>query len=177
MGMYDGMLPEVQEEGKRGFYPVTTAQEWDNLPDVYKAMEWFPVNVYNMSWRKEEKTIPEYVEFDVIYLEPYKVSATVRVHVQEVQKILFCLYRNAQCHLYTVSGVVFQNGERWGAEWKQDAKTGSYAIYAGGKCVGRQGGFMGFIPENIEKTDNGFKFKGFGDYKNRCHYEFMNPFR
>lgn len=37
--MYEWMLPQKQIEGKRGYYPVTTAEEWDKLPIVYKAME------------------------------------------------------------------------------------------------------------------------------------------
>ena len=151
--MYDGFLPKEQQKGKRGYYPVTTAEEWDALPKVYKAMEWFPVEVYNTYLGRKETTVAEYVEFDVVYMMPYRIHATVKVHIQEVQKILFCSFDDPQCQLYTVSGVVFSNGERWGAKWMQDTKTGSFAIYAGGKLVGKQGGYLGFIPCQIEKTD------------------------
>lgn len=173
--MYDGFLPSEQKQGKRGFYPVANAEEWNELPKAYKAMEWFPIEVYNTKHKRMETTVAEYVEFDVIYMEPYKIRATVKVHVQEVQKILFCLFENAQCHLHSISGVVFANGERWGAEWKQDTKTGAFAVYASGKCIGKQGGYFGFIPCQIEKTDDGFEWKGFTG-ENRCHYTLLNPF-
>lgn len=174
MGIYDGMLPQEKIEGRTGYYPVCSAEEWERLPEVYKAMEWFPVEVYNREWHKKETTVAEYIEFDVVYMMPYRIRATVRVHVQEVQKILFC-YQDAECQLYSVSGVVFANGERWGAKWLQDSKTGAFAIQAGGKIVGRQGGFMGHIPCQIERTADGFKWKGFVG-ENRCHYTLLNPF-
>lgn len=175
MGIYDGMLPKEHIEGKIGYYPVTNAKEWDELPAVYKAMDWFPVEVYNYAHRRRENTVAEYVEFDVIYMEPYKIRATVKVHVQEVQKILFCLFENAQCYLYSISGVVFANGVRWPAEWRQDTRTGSYSVYASGLCVGRQGGYMGFVPCQIDRTEEGFKWAGFRG-ENRCHYTLLNPF-
>lgn len=177
MKLYEGMLPSEHINGKSGFYPVTSAEEWDNLPNVYKAMEWFPISVYNDRHKRREETVAEYIEFDVIYMEPYKIRATVRVHVQEVQKILFCLYNNKECHLYTISGVVFANGERWPAEWKQDAKTGAFAVYASGRVIGKQGGFFGHIPANIEKTENGFRWNSNYKSESRCHYEVSNPFR
>lgn len=173
--MYEGMLPQKQIEGKRGYYPVTTAEEWDELPKVYKAMEWFPVDVYNRNLKKKEMTVAEYIEFDVVYMMPYRIHATVRVHVQEVQQILYCFHENADCRLYTVSGVVFRNGEHWGAEWKQDCKTGAFAIYASGKQIGMQGGYMGFIPCKVQKTEDGFKWD-FSNDKNRCHVSLLNPF-
>ena len=174
MSMYEGFLPEKQAEGKLGYYPVTSAQEWNDLPKAYKAMEWFPVKMSCHGY--EETTVAEYIEFDVVYMEPYKISATVRVHVQEVQKILFCAFQNAQCHLYSVSGVVFKNGERWNASWKQDSCTGSFAIYASGKQIGMQGGYLGFIPNNIERTeDGGFKIN-WNMKGNRTHYQLGNPF-
>lgn len=176
MKFYDGFLPKEPKPGKTGYYPVTNAKEWDELPEVYKAMEWFPVEVYNPGIKAKEMTVAEYVEFDVVHLLPYKVRATVRVHVQDVQKILFCHFKDPQCHLYSVSGVVFANGVRWHAKWFQDTTTGAFAIYAGGKSVGTQGGYMEFIPCQIEKTENGFKWTGFDMSKNRCHKDFMNPF-
>lgn len=178
MKLYEGFMPKETKEGKRGFFPVKNEQEWNELPAVYKAMEWFPVDVYDDYLRKNVTTVPEYIEFDVVYMEPYKIRATVRVHVQEVQKILFCLFENAQCHLYSVSGVVFQNGERWGAKWIQDSTTGAFAIQVqGGKIVGKQGGFRGFIPRKIKRTEDGnFEYDSYSTNGNRCHYEFSNPF-
>lgn len=175
MKMYEGFLPKEPQEGKIGYYPVATAEEWDELPKAYKAMEWFPVEVYNDYLHRNETTVAEYIEFDVVYMMPYRIRATVRVHVEEVQKILFCLFDNPQCHLYSVSGVVFSNGQRWGAKWMQDSKTGAFAIYASGKKIGMQGGYFGFVPCQIERTDDGFKWAGFVG-KNRCHYELLNPF-
>lgn len=179
MKIYEGFMPKEKKEGKLGFYPVANEHEWDELPAVYKAMEWFPVDVYNRELKKNVTTVPEYIEFDVVYMKPYKIRATVKVHVQEVQKILFCLFDDPQCQLYSVSGVVFQNGERWGAKWLQDSKTGAFAIQVqGGKIVGKQGGFRGFVPRRIKRTeDGGFAYDSYSKDGNRCHYEFSNPFR
>lgn len=176
--LYENMMPTKPIDGHLGFYPVCNAEEWENLPNVYKAMEWFPIEVYNTRWHKKETTVVEKVIFDVIFLRPYKVSARVEVHVQEVQSILFCSHEGIpDCHLYTICAVKFANGEEWGAEWKQDTKTGAFAVYAGGKKVGEQGGFLGFVPENIEKAEDGWKWRGVGNYNGRCHYALMNPFK
>lgn len=180
MSIYEGFLPKdynLDYPGKRGFYPVTNAQEWDDLPAVYKAMDWYPMDVYDEFMRKNVRSVPEYVEFDVVYMEPYKISATVRVHVQDVQRILFCLYDNAQCHLYSIKSVVFQNGAVWGAKWQQDATTGSFAVFASGHCVGRQGGYLGHIPAQIERTKDGWKWTGYRETPERCHYELTNPYK
>ena len=176
--IYDGFLPTDCKNGKLGYYPVTTADEWNELPCVYKAMEWFPVDDHTDRYHDGAKTVAEYVEFDTAYMEPYKCRAIIRVHVQDVQKILFCLFKNPQCHLYSICGVVFQNGERVAAKWRQDATTGAFAVYTiGGTLIGKQGGFMGFIPNQIERDGNGFKWVGYSDgWKNRCHYELSNPF-
>ncbi len=168
-------MPKEQKKGYRGFYPVTTAEEWEELPVVYKAMEWFPVEVFDDYLRKNVWSIPEYILFDAIYVEPYRIRATVKVHVQEVQKLLYCLYPDSGLHLHTVCGVVLQNGEELRAETKQDTRTGAFGVYSFGKLIGRQGGYLGAIPENIEETEDGFKWKGFKDYKNRCHYQLTNP--
>ena len=174
--MYENMMPSKPIEGHLGFYPACNAEEWENLPIVYRAMQWFPVEVYNTRLHKKETTVVESVIFDVVYLKPYKIRAKVEVHVQEVQNILFCLHENTDCHLYSICGVKFQNGEVCGAKWLQDSKTGAYAVYAYNKYVGMQGGFGGFIPENIEKTEDGWKWKGFVECGGRCHYELTNPF-
>ena len=176
MGMYDGFLPKERIDGHAGYYPVESAAEWDNLPAVYKSMEWFPIEMKRNGYT--EKTVAEYVEFDVTYMRPYKINATVRVHVSDVQKILFCYFKNAECLLYTVRGVVFANGVRWGAKWHQDSRTGAYQITAGGTRIGTQGGFLGFVPNNIERTDDGgWKYTGYKHGVNRCHYELLNPFK
>ena len=176
MKIYDGFLPKNQKKGYMGYYPVTNAEEWEELPAVYKAMEWFPVEIYNSRWRHKETTVAEYIEFDVTYLEPYKIRAKVLVHVQEIQTILFCYFKDTQCHLHSISGVIFDNGEKWPAKWLQDSRTGSFAIYASGKPIGCQGGYMGFIPNNIERTEDGFKWSGVKTNGHRSHYEVTNPF-
>lgn len=176
MSMYENMMPSKPIEGHTGFYPVCNADEWENLPALYKAMEWFPVEVYNLRWRKKETTVVEKVIFDVIFLKPYKVSARVEVHVQEVQRILFCSHQHTDCQLYSICGVKFANGEEWGAEWKQDTKTGAFGVCAHGHWLGQQGGFMGFIPANIEKAEDGWKWKGVVNCEGRCHYALSSPF-
>lgn len=184
----ENMLPKVPIRGHIGYYPVCNAKEWDDLPDLYKAMEWFPVEVYNVEHGRRETSVVEYVEFDVVYLEPYKISAKVRVHVENVQKLLFCLFLDTQCHLHSICGVVFENGVRYPAEWRQDTTTGAFGVYAGGKQVGAQGGYLGFIPSKIEmtdngfhpskaeKTDSGFRWKYSAPCAGRCHYDVGNPF-
>lgn len=167
-------LPKEPIKGHRGYYPVCNKAEWDALPEVYKSMEWFPVEVYNQAHRKSETTVAEYIEFDVTFLDAYKCRGVFRVHVQEVQKILFCAV-DSDIHLHSVCGVVFANGERWGAKWEQDTKTGAFAIYASGKLIGEQGGYLGFIPKDIEETEDGFKWKGIQNSGNRCHHTLLAP--
>lgn len=178
MKLANKFLPKEKIKGHRGYYPACNEQEWDNLPEVFRAMEWFPVEVYNNKQYhcKKEITVAEYVVFDVVYAEPYKIRASVKVHVQDVQKILFCAFNNPQFHLYSISKVVFANGVEWGAKWTQDTKTGAFAVWACDKIVGKQGGYMGFIPCQIEETEEGFKWSGYHDGQNRCHYELLNPF-
>lgn len=171
-------FPKEQKSGRRGYYPVINAEEWEELPSVYKAMEWMPVEVYNdkQCHCRKEKTVAEYVVFDVVYAEPYRIRASVKVHVQEVQKILFCCFENPQFHLYSISSVIFANGVEWGAKWTQDPNTGAFAVWADHKLVGKQGGYRGFVPCQIEETEDGFKWSGYKRGKNRCHYTSLNPF-
>ena len=174
MGIYEGFLPKVQKEGYCGYYPVTSEQEWNDLPNVYKSMEWFPVEMKRNGYT--ESTVVEYVEFEVVYMTPYKVRGTFRVHRQEIQKILFCSFPHADCLLYSINGVVFANGVRWGAKWLQDSTTGAFKVVAGGTTLGQQGGCQGFVPNNIERTEDGdWKYKGYTK-GNICHYECCNPF-
>ncbi len=179
MGMYDNMLPKKPINGHRGYYPACSAEEWGNLPNIYKAMEWFPVETYDWKLKKKEQTIPEYVVFDVVYMMPYGIRASVKVHVQEVQSILFSLHEKKDCHLYSISHVIFANGEKWWAEWRQDSITGAFGVYASGKCVGIQGGYMGHIPSNMTLLENGeWKWDNEKGMRsgNRCHYALLNPF-
>ena len=174
-------LPKVAKEGKRGYYPVATYQEWEELPAVYKAMEWSPIEVDKMSYNGKfvkEKTFVKNVVFDT-YLPQLSTSAKVSVHRQEVQQILFCLHNSTDCHLYTVCEVEFENGVRWGAKWVQDNETGAFAIVCHGRYVGMQGGFLRTVPANIEETEDGFEYKqGYNCYGSKTinHYQYLNPF-
>lgn len=174
MKMYENMLPKEQKEGKLGYYPVTNKEEWDDLPAIYKTMEWKPVKDHR---DKGKLKAVKSVIFDVTFMEPYKIRAQVSVHPQEVQKILFCYFKNADCRLYSVSGIVLEGGTQLGAKWVQDTTTGAFAIYAAGTYVGIQGGFGGFIPERVHLLDDGtwkhdFKY----NEGNISHYAIGNPF-
>jgi len=171
--VYRDMLPDNPKEGHLGYYPVTNYKEWEELPDLYKTMEWDPISdsQNNMSAVKA-------VIFDVPYMEPYGVRARVSVHPLEVHKILFCSFNETQCLLYSISAVELENGKKLNAQWLQDSISGAFAIKAAGKIIARQGGFQGFIPEHIYKLEDGtFKY----DYKysegKTNYYELSNPFR
>ena len=175
MSRYDNMLPAEPIKGKLGYYPVKTKEEWDELPAIYKAMDWFPAKDYR---NKGELSAVKSVIFDVVYMTPYKISAKVSVHRQEIQKILFCSYGDTQCHLYSVGGVELESGTVLRAKWLQDTTTGAYSIVANGVTVAKQGGFGGYIPKGIEVTeDGGFKYNW--NRAEGCigHYEVSNPFR
>lgn len=172
---YKDMLPKEEKAGKLGYYPVSNYEEWETLPDLYKTMEWEPVkDPHNTKMRSAVKA----VIFDVPFIEPYGIRGKVSVHPQDVQKILFCLFKDTQCHLYTISAVELENGRRIPAEWLQDSILGAFCIKAGGEYIAKQGGFGGFIPEHINKTEDGsFKFDfRYGEGKT-THYTLLNPFR
>jgi len=171
--IYRDMLPDNPKEGHLGYYPVSNFKEWEDLPDLYKTMEWDPIvdSQNNISAVKA-------VIFDVPYMEPYGVRARVAVHPSEVHKILFCLFNDTQCVLYSISAVELENGKKLHAQWLQDNISGAFAIKVAGNLIARQGGFQGFIPEHVHKLENGiFKF----DYKysegKTNYYELSNPFR
>lgn len=173
-GMYDGMLPAAPKAGYRGFYPVTSREEWDALPDLYKAMEWDPVpDIHDKSRLRAVKA----VIFDVVHLEPYQIRAKVSVHPSDVQKLLFCHFGKTDCHLYSVCGVELEGGSRLHAKWLQDSVTGAFGIFVGSTCVGRQGGFRGFIPEHVQRLSDGtFRFDFRQGSGKTVHFELHNPF-
>lgn len=175
MSMYDGMLPQKAIPGHRGYYPVCNAKEWEQLPDLYKVMEWDAVKD---PFHKGRLRAVKSVVFDVTYLEPYGVGARVSVHPQEVQKILFCSFDRPECHLYSICEVELEGGSRLPAKWYQDSNTGSFCIYAGGNVVARQGGFHGFIPEHISVLEDGtFKYDRQYNSGKTHHYTLSNPFK
>ncbi len=175
MKMYEGMLPNQSIPGHLGYYPVTNKREWDELPDLYKVMQW--ESVKDPHDKGELKAVKSVI-FDVVYMEPYGISAKVSVHPSEIQKILFCSFRNKDCLLYSVCGIELEGGIRLGAKWLQDSITGAFAIVSNGQYVGTQGGFRGFIPEGITRNVDGSYKYDYSSYKSKItHYEILNPFR
>lgn len=175
MSMYEDMLLKNPLPGHRGYYPVCSAEEWEQLPDLYKVMEWHSIkDPYDKDKLKAVKS----VVFDVTYMEPYGINAKVSVHPQEVQKILFCSFDRPECHLYSICEVELEGGSRLPAKWYQDNLTGAFAIYAGRYCVARQGGFEGFIPEHVDVLKDGtFKYDFKYNVAPIAHYALSNPFK
>lgn len=178
MSIYKGMLPKTPIEGHRGYYPVCNKEEWEQLPDLYKVMEWEAVKD---PFDKGRLRGVKFVVFDVSYLEPYGVRARVSVHPQEVQKILFCSFDRPECHLYSICEIELEGGSRLPAEWAQDSHTGAFGIYVraaqGNTLVGRQGGFFGYIPERIKVLEDGtFEYDRQYNEGKRHHYMLLNPF-
>ena len=171
---YDGMLSVCPKPGYRGYYPVTSREEWEALPDLYKVMEWEPVKDPRNA---NQLCAVKAVIFDVVHLQPYGINAKVSVHPEDVQQILFCSFENPDCHLYSVCGVELEGGSRLPAKWLQDSVTGAFGIYTGDTCIGRQGGFGGYIPEHVQKIEDGtFRFDfQYGSGK-KVHYALHNPF-
>ena len=174
MKMYDGMLPAKEKSSRLGYYPVISKQEWDELPDLYKVMQWEPVKDHNNGELRAVKA----VIFDVPFMEPYGIRAQVSVHPSAVQKVLFCSYKEKDCHLYSVCAIELEGGTRLAAKWLQDSITGSFAIVSGSQHVGVQGGFRGFVPEGIKRLEDGsFKYDYNFHRSKTTHYELSNPFR
>jgi len=173
--LYKDMLPKAEKKGKLGYYPVTSKQEWEDLPDLYKTMEWEPIRDPHSNKLRAVKS----VIFHVPHMEPYGISANVAVHPENVHKILFCNFPDPDCQLYSITAVELEGGTRLGAKWLQDSISGAFAVVVGkGTYVGRQGGFRGFIPDHIKCLEDGtfkFDFK-YGKGKTN-HYTLGNPFR
>lgn len=173
---YEGMLPKKEIPGHQGYYPACSQEEWDALPALYKAMDWRAIpDPYD---KNKKLRAVKAVIFDVVYMEPYSVSAKVSVHPEHVHEILFCSHKRPQCQLYSVCGVELEGGRQLGASWRQDTATGAFGIYSGGELVARQGGFMGHIPDRIEKTEDGsFRYKQhYQPNKVTSYYSYVNPF-
>lgn len=176
MSRYENMLPKEPKQGKQGYYPVTSKEEWEELPALYKAMDWFPVkDCLNGGRMRAVKA----VIFDVTYMEPYKISARVSVHPQEIQRILYCLYNNSQCHLYSICGIELEGGTVLGAKWLQDSVTGAFGIVCGGATVAKQGGYCGYVPKSITAKEDGSYEPNWGGHHEGVisHYTFYNPFK
>lgn len=179
MSFYDNMLPEKPLDGHRGYYPVCNKEEWEQLPDLYKVMEW---DVVLDPFDKGRARAIKSVVFDVTYMEPYGINARVAVHPSDVQKILFCSFERPECHLYSICEVELEGGIRLPAHWLQDSQTGAFGIYVrdyrGEELVGRQGGFYGYIPERIAVLEDGtFKYDYQYNTGKRHYYTLGNPFK
>jgi hypothetical protein len=75
--LYAGFLPEAGDarfEGKRGFYPAMTAEEYRALPLPMKCATW--------------DARVQYVIFDS-YFRDYELSGKVEVHAENAFKALF----------------------------------------------------------------------------------------
>lgn len=171
---YEGMLPNPSKPGYRGYYPVTSREEWDELPDLYKVMEWEPVkDPHNQGLLRAVKA----VVFDVPHITPYGVRAKVSVHPEDVHQILFCSFPETDCHLYSICSVELAGGTCLPAKWLQDTTTGAFGIFVNGDCIARQGGFRGYIPEHILQLDDGtFKFDFKYGIGKTVHYALHNPY-
>ncbi len=178
MKMYEGMLRKEEKAGKLNYYPVSSKEEWEELPDLYKVMEWEQVRDPYSSGKHDTYSAVKSVFFDVTYMEPYGISAKVSVHPQEVQKILFCSFDKTDCHLYSICGVELENGTRLNAKWVQDSVSGAFAVVLDhGQYVARQGGFGGHVPEHIQQQEDGsFKYDFKYNTGKTTHYALSNPF-
>jgi len=138
--LYKEFLPEVAIEGKRGFYPSMTAEEYRALPLPMKCATW--------------RASVEYVIFDTFFSD-YGVSGNVEVHAQEAFKALF-RHSESDTQLYSVCAVRLRDGKRVAAKWLQDTISGAFQIVTlSGTVLGTQGGFRGHIPANCKKREDG----------------------
>lgn len=141
--LYKGLLPENGDkrfDGKRGFYPAMTAEEYRALPLPMKCATW--------------NARVQYVIFDSFFSD-YGFSGKVEVHAENAFKALF---RHAEddTQLYSVCAVRLFDGKRIAAKWIQDSISGAFQIVTlSGDVLGTQGGFRGHIPENCKKCADG----------------------
>lgn len=133
-------LPEKPINGKIGFYPAMTTEEWRSLPLPMKCATW--------------SAFVKYVIFDTFFSE-YGFSGKVEVHAENAFKALFrCVEGDTQ--LYSVCAVRLFNGKTVAAKWWQDSETGAFQITdLKGNALGTQGGFRGHIPANCKKNSAG----------------------
>ena len=104
--LYAGFLPEAGDarfEGKRGFYPAMTAEEYRALPLPMKCATW--------------DARVQYVIFDS-YFRDYELSGKVEVHAENAFKALF-RHSETDTQLYSVCAVRLFDGTRIAAKWVQ----------------------------------------------------------
>ena len=133
-------LPEKPVEGKRGYYPAITDDDYRALPLPMKCATW--------------DASVKYVIFDTFFAD-YGFSANVEVHAEYAFKALFKLSVH-DTQLYSVVAVRLKSGRSVAAKWEQDTQTGAFRIVTlSGKVLGTQGGFRGHIPANCGKDKDG----------------------
>lgn len=133
-------LPEVQIEGRRGFYPVHSPEEWSGLPLPMKCATW-------------EAGVKKVI-FDT-FLSNYGISARIEVHAEDAFKALFTSCAEGPL-LYSICAVRMNDGRECAAKWTQDTETGAYGIFnLSGRLLGRQGGYRGHVPANCYKDETG----------------------
>ena len=97
--LYAGFLPEAGDarfEGKRGFYPAMTAEEYRALPLPMKCATW--------------DARVQHVIFDS-YFRDYELSGKVEVHAENAFKALF-RHSETDTQLYSVCAVRLFDGTR-----------------------------------------------------------------
>lgn len=136
--LYAGFLPEAGDarfEGKRGFYPAMTAEEYRALPLPMKCATW--------------DARVQYVIFDS-YFRDYELSGKVEVHAENAFKALF-RHSETDTQLYSVCAVRLFDGTRVAAKWVQDSVSGAFRIVTtSGNVLGTQGGFRGHMQDDGE---------------------------
>ena len=141
--LYAGFLPEAGDkrfDGKRGFYPAMTAEEYDALPLPMKCATW-DARVQSVIFQS--------------YFKDYEIPVNVEVHAENAFKALF-RYSEIDALLYSVSAVRLVDGTRVAAKWIQDCASGAFQILTtSGKVLGTQGGFRGHIPEICKRKGDG----------------------
>ena len=146
------------------FYLVNNTEEWGDLPNIYKAAQWFYREI-TVPGREDIKfkSIPVMVE-----IQHKGVTKLVTV-----RGIIGSIVRKEGCK---VTGVLFHNFIRIDAELITDEETGAFAIKAAGTTVIKQGGYKGFVPGCVYKDDeDGEYYPDYGLHTN-CYYE-DDPFR
>lgn len=141
--LYAGFLPEAGDarfEGKRGFYPAMTAEEYRALP--------LPMKCATLDARVQ------YVIFDS-YFRDYELSGKVEVHAENAFKALF-RHSETDTQLYSVCAVRLFDGTRVAAKWVQDSVSGAFRIVTtSGNVLGTQGGFRDISPKTARSGTTG----------------------
>ena len=145
------MLPAEELPGRRGYYPVCSKEEWDMLPDLYKAVTWFPSSrVYNEKSKTIETSRPMNAVFNTVYEYFYGCQCSMAVPIENAVQIHMCLLPSESIFAgSSLTGIQFENGTIYAAEKKEDYKTRAMVIYCSGQHLAMQGSFMGHVPDGV----------------------------